>query len=134
MNYYLVQTKYFLIFIIIVCFTMSAIPFLKKSFADVSDVYARSHLKRIQGEMLFMSHKNGDFEKVCSVGTIGSLITELYKNSPNRILCRTNEPYNSKAVICSEMNNGSYQCVDSQGISCEIGYYPQNNYTCKELH
>lgn len=129
MNYYLVQTQYFLIFIIVGCLALSALPVLRHSFAQASDGYVQSQLKQIQGEMFFVS----DFAHTCYVGPVGSLVTELYRDSKRKIMCRTNTPENSEILVCGELDGGAFHCIDGKGTSCEIAYEPASGYNCKDI-
>lgn len=129
MNYYLVQTQYFLIFIIVGCTALSSIPFIKNSFANFSDTYLRSHLSQIQSEFFFMS----DFKGACSEGNTGALVQELYYHNRGKVICRTNPPASNQVVICGESSEGSFYCIDGVGTRCEFPYLPASGHNCKQL-
>lgn len=129
MNYYLVQTKYFLIFIVIGSLSLSALPFLKQSFNEISHIQVQSDLARIQSEIFFLD----DFSGSCYSGNVGTIIAELYKSSKGNAVCRTNPPQNSQIVVCGELEAGRVQCIDGQGVRCEFPYTPASGYSCKDL-
>lgn len=129
MNYYLVQTKYFLIFIILASLFLSAMPFLFRSFQEITRVHVQSNLQEIQSEFFFTS----DFSGACYSGKVGKMINKLYKSSKSDVVCRTNPPQHSQIVVCGEIEAGRFQCVDAEGIRCEFSYAPASGYSCKEL-
>lgn len=129
MNYYLVQTKYFLVFIIIFSSMLSALPSIQRAFDRISYIYTQSTLKRIQAELFFVS----DFTNSCYNGNIGMIVRELYNYSDGKMVCRTNSPENSQIVVCSELEVGRYRCIDAAGLTCEFPYAPASGYSCKEL-
>jgi hypothetical protein len=130
MNFNLLQTTYFLIFIIIAVTLYVVTPVLYTSFNDASDTYARSQIQRIQGEMFFVEQKRGSFQHACYTGNIGGLVQDLIKEYGKKVVCRTNDD-NSQMIVYAELRNGGYYCVDSFGVSCEINHEPSKGFSCK---
>lgn len=133
MNYYLVQSKFFIIFIAISAMAFSAIPFVRNSFADVSDTYVRSQLDRLQSEMLLIKSKQENFKGSCTTGNVNGIVIDLIKNDVSKMICKTNSPIYSKMMTCAQLKNRNYYCVDSSGVICEVAGAIQNGYACKEI-
>jgi hypothetical protein len=132
MNYNLVNTTYFLIFVIIAATAFAAIPAMKTSFADVSDTYVKSQISRIQGEMFFMEQTKGNFKNACFTGEIGLLVQDMINEYGEHVVCRTNSDY-SKMIVYAKLRAGDYLAVDSAGITCNTSYELKNNFSCKGL-
>ena len=110
----------------------AGIPMMKSAFADTSDVYVKSRIESIQGEMFFAEQKRGSFTHACYTGSIGLIVQDLIKEYGKRVVCRTNTPYHSKMFVYVELRSGLFYAVDSLGISCEHSIEPQQNtFSCK---
>ena len=133
MNYYLVQSHYFLIFFIIMSLTFSAVPFVESAFSDISDNYVKSQMKRIQGEMFFYQQEKASFKNSCASGTIGLLVRDLVQEHGKYVSCRTNKPIDSHMIVCTQLKSTTYNCVDSSGSMCEVAHKPNYEYECKNL-
>ncbi len=132
MNYNLVQTTYFLIFIVIATTFIIAIPHVKTSLADASDAYATSQMKRIQAEMFFAEQKRGSFQHACYSGSIGVLVQDLISEYGKKVICRTNNTY-SEMIVYVELRAGDFFCVDSRGVSCNTAIEPRGGFSCKDF-
>lgn len=133
MNYYKTETTYFIMFILMMAVSFSAMPFITNALSDYSDSYVRSQMKKIQGEMLFIDVKAGEYDRICYYGKTGLVINELVQERNNYVSCRTNKPQNTQALVCAGLKGGSYYCVDSAGVSCEVFNEPTEVYRCKNL-
>ena len=132
MNYYLVQTTYFLVFVLMAVAAYVLTPVFQSSFADASDDYAKSQITRIQGEMLFINSRRGVFSQVCTTGVIGELVQDLIAEYGRKVVCRTNND-DSKMIVYAELRSGSHYCVDSQGVSCNLQLEPLDGFNCKDF-
>jgi len=133
MNYYIFESKFFIIFIAISAMAFSAIPFMRNSFADVSDSYVISQLNRLQSEMLLTKTKEGTFKNSCITGNVNGIVIDLIKNDVSKMICKTNSPLFSKMMTCALLKNRNYYCVDSSGVTCEVAGYIHSGYACKEI-
>lgn len=133
MNYYLFQSKFFIVFIAIAAMSFAAIPFMKNSFADASDSYIKSQMDRIQSEMLFIDQRKGVFKNVCTSGAVGGIVSTIIQENSKIVRCRTNKPIDSQMIVYAQLKSGQYYCVDSYGISCEISTEPRSGFRCKDL-
>lgn len=133
MNYYLFQSKFFIIFIAIAAMAFAAIPFMKNSFADVSDSYIKNQINYIQGEILFIDIKEGAFDNLCTQGEIGKIVNDVVQNSI-AVKCLVNPPINNKIMICAQLKTAYHYCVDYLGTSCELAQTPSSGFSCRESH
>ena len=133
MNYYLLQSHYILLFIVITTLTFSAIPFIDTAFSDFSDSYVKSEMRTIQGEMFFYKQGRGSFTHSCESGKIGLIIQDIIKEHGSYVSCRINKPLDSKMIVCAQLRSSSYNCVDSLGTMCEITHEPNDEFDCKRL-
>lgn len=133
MNYYLFQSKFFIVLIAVAAMAFSAMPFVNNSFADISDQYIQSQLNRLQSEMLYINARKGSFKGVCVTGEVNGIVVDLIKRDDLSLVCRANEPYYSKMIACARMKNKHYYCVDSLGTICEVSGFVRNGYGCKEI-
>jgi hypothetical protein len=133
MNYYKLQTTYFLIFILIASLALAVIPAVSNTMNNYSDSYVKSQMNKIQGEMMFISIKRNEYYLLCTSGQTGLIINDLVKEYGKYVSCRTNKPKNTEAMMCASLKSGSYYCVDSGGVSCEVFTEPTDVYKCKNL-
>lgn len=133
MNYYVFQSKFFIVFVAIAAMAFAALPFMKHSFSDTSDTYIRSQMDRISGEMLFIERRAGVFDHTCTKGAIGNILNDVIQEYGRSTVCRTNPPKNSEMIVYTQLHSGEYYCVDSLGVSCEISYEPKKGFRCKDL-
>lgn len=134
MNYYKLQTTYFIVFIALGLSAIIAIPMVTNSLNDFSDSYAMNEMKKIQSEMIFHSARNGQLHRLCYEGRVGGLISELIKEHGEFVSCNSNTPQNTAVIVCSQLKNKSYFCVDSAGISCQVYNNPSGKFLCKSLN
>ena len=132
MNYSLLQSKYFLIFIAISAMAFAAIPMVKSTFASSSDAYMKSQLNRVQAELFFIDQGRGSFKNACYTGSVGILIQDLIQEYGKKVVCRTNLDH-SKMLVYIELRSGVFYCIDSVGISCELISEPQTGFRCKDF-
>jgi hypothetical protein len=132
MNYYILQSKFFIVFIAIAAMSFAAIPFMKNSFADVTDIYVRNQMNLIQSEMLFVDIKKDAFINSCTRGIIGEIIQETIQYTSS-VRCKTNPPLHSKMIVCAAIRNNSFYCVDYLGVSCELSHQPKKGFSCKDI-
>jgi len=132
MNYNLVQTTYFLIFIIIAVTAYIVTPVMYSSFTDASDLYAQSKINTIRGEMFFAQQKRGSFQYACYSGPIGILVQDLVAEYSRRIVCRTNTD-DSEMIVYTQLRSGEYYCIDSAGFSSSTYREPGIEFTCKDF-
>ncbi|MCI5051004.1 MAG: hypothetical protein MRY57_01715 [Candidatus Pacebacteria bacterium] len=133
MNYYLFQSTFFIVFIGIAAMAFAALPFMKNSFADVSDNYIKSELSRMQAEMLFVSVRQNTFTNFCTTGEVNGIVLDLIKNKTTSLHCKTNAPINNQVIVCAELKNENHYCVDYLGVECEVAHQPPRGYSCKEI-
>jgi len=133
MNYYIFESKFFIIFIAISAMAFSAIPFVRSSFADVSDTYVKLQLNRLQSEMLLIKSKGESFKGSCTTGNVNGIVIDLIKNDISKTICKTNIPLYSKMMTCAKLKNRNYYCVDSSGVICEVAGAIRSGYACKEI-
>ena len=133
MNYYRVQSTYFLMFILISAIAFVAVPVMKDSFSSISDSYVKSQMKRIQTEMFFIDQGRGSFRHTCYTGSVGIIIRDLIQEYGKKVVCRTDKPLDSKVFIYVELRSGAFLSVDYLGVSCEYPLEPSTVFSCKEL-
>lgn len=132
MNYYLVQTTYFVMFIVFAVAAYIVAPVIHSSFADASDSYAENQIKRIQGEMFFANESRGSFQHACYTGSIGLLVQDLVNEYGRKVVCKTNADH-SQMIVYAELREGGFYCVDSRGVSCNTSIEPIKGFSCKEF-
>ena len=110
----------------------AAIPFMKNSFADVSDTYIMNQMNHIQSEMLFIDAKRGVFTNACTQGVVGVIVQDVIQNTDS-VRCKTNPPSNSQMIVCAGIKNNHFYCVDYLGISCELSSEPKDGFRCKDV-
>ncbi|MDD3694152.1 MAG: hypothetical protein PHC89_02065 [Candidatus Pacebacteria bacterium] len=134
MNYYRFQTKTFLLIIAVVAMFVFAVPHVKVLFQETSDMYTKSLMNQIQGEIFFLDHGDGSFKNTCYTGNVGSIVQDIIQEYGKEVICQTNPPQDSQILICTKLRNGSYYCVDGAGVSCELMYSPnRSSFFCKNL-
>jgi len=132
MNYYLVQTTYFLVFVLIGVSTYVVTPIAQSLFSSVSDDYAKSQITRIQGEMLFIDGRRGNFQGLCTTGVVGELVQDLIREYGKKVVCRTNDD-KSAMIVYAQLRSGDYYCADSRGASCRTHREPHDSFSCKDF-
>ncbi|MFT6361466.1 MAG: hypothetical protein ACJA2Z_000458 [Candidatus Paceibacteria bacterium] len=133
MNYYKVQSTYFLIFIVISFMAFAAVPAMKSTFSGASDSFVKARMNHIQGEMFFVNQGRGSFSATCYDGVIASIIEDLIQEYGKKVVCRTNKPYDSKMFIYVELRSGEFYCVDSEGVTCAHISEPGTQFQCKDF-
>lgn len=130
MNYYRVQSTYFLIFITISAIAFVAIPFVRDAFTNISDTYIKAQMNRIRSEMFLGYRGAGSFDHTCYVGTTGDIIRDLIDEYGRKVVCHTNHPKNSEMFVYIELHSGEFYSVDSLGGSCQTIDEPVIGFQC----
>lgn len=129
MNYYLEQSTYFLIFVVMGVMAWVLTPVVTSLFSNASDLYAQSKLQTIRGEIFFAEKKRGSFQHACYTGSIGLLVQDLIQEYSKKVVCRTNINY-SQMIVYAELRSGAYYCIDSIGNSSSFLREPKDTFNC----
>lgn len=133
MNYYVFQSKFFIVFIAIAAMAFAAVPMMKNSFADVSDSYIRSKMNLIKAEMMFIDRTSHSFKMACESNAIDNAIANIISENTQLIVCNANTPLYTEMIVYAKLKSGNYYAVDSHGVSCELASEPHSGFNCKDL-
>ncbi len=113
MKLYQVQTRFFLIFILISVFALLSIPAIVKSFSKTTDKYLIAELKRAQAEMYFYEADHGNYKHACLSGLFGFNQYFLLEETGHAISCTVSPDLSSMSMFASLEEEGKFFCEGS---------------------
>lgn len=105
---------YFLVFLVVGVFALSATPFILHAFASASETIIIENMKKAQTDLYFYDAEYGGFQYVCIAGNIVVLQNDLLLEYADGLSCTVSENYRNVSLYTT-LNKGKKYCVDSLG-------------------
>lgn len=119
-NYYKVQSTYFVMFIAISALAIAMIPSALNSLSESRDAFAMRKMDYLQTEMVLNDYAQAGFRDACTTGFLSAKIYEVERE----VVCRINDTADAMLAYV-KLNNDFYYIVDSRGNSCMLPDKPR---------